>query len=408
MSPDPYLSAKEAADMLNISLPTLYSYVSRGMIRSEIAGDSSRRKRYYREDVDKMIRQKEASRNPEKIMETALHFGAPVMESALTLILDGKLYYRGMDATVLATEYTVEDVAELMWTYTMDKSNTLFEDITLPASQEYMPILADLPDDLPYLTQLQMILPYIAAGDYASYDLRPETVAQTGARIMKLMVSIVTGDIDGQRGIARTLQETWAHAEPDAKRLINAALILCADHELNASSFTARIIASAGATPYAVVTGGLSAVQGVKHGGSTARVEAFLREVESSHNARRVIAERLQRGESINGFGHPLYANGDPRATTLLDMMRDTYPDNPIIALADEIEAGMLDLIGLQPNIDFALTILSRLLGLRADSAITIFALGRVIGWIGHAIEQYETGRLIRPRAKYIGEQPSS
>lgn len=404
MSSNRYLSAKQASSMLNISLSTLYAYVSRGLIRSESSGTDTRKKRYYREDVEKLIQQKEASRNPEKLVETALHFGAPVLESRLSLIMDGRLYYRGLDVSVLATESTVEDVAELLWVGNVAQG--LFTDITLPPLQDYIPMLADLPDDLPYLTQLQMTLPLIAAGDYAAYDLRAEAVMQTGARIMKLMVSIVTGDIAGDRGVARTLQETWAQAQPQAKHLINAALILCADHELNASSFTARIVASAGATPYSVVMAGLSAVQGIKHGGSTARVEAFLREVESPQNARRAIAERLQRGESINGFGHPLYPDRDPRADTLLSMMRETYPDHPVLEMADAVEHGCMELIGLAPNIDFALMILARLLNLRTDGALTLFALGRVIGWVGHAIEQYEENRLIRPRAKYVGEPP--
>lgn len=406
MPADRYLNAKEASEMLNVSLSTLYAYVSRGLIRSEASGTDTRKKRYYREDIEKLIQQREASRNPEKMVKAALHFGAPVLESRLTLIMDGHLYYRGLDVSALATESTVEDVAELLWVGNTNVVDGLFTNITLPPLQDYMPILADLPDNLPYLTQLQMTLPLIAAGDYAAYDLRSEAVMQTGARIMKLMMSIVTGDVEGDRGIARTLQETWAQAQPQAKRLINAALILCADHELNASSFTARIVASARATPYAVVMAGLSALQGIKHGGNTARVEAFLREVESPQNARRAIVERLQRGESINGFGHPLYPDRDPRADALLSMMSETYPDHPVLKMAQNVEEGMAGLIGLAPNVDFALTILARLLNLRADGAITLFALGRVIGWIGHAIEQYEDNRLIRPRAKYIGDHP--
>src|SRR5215213_6203710 len=110
-----YLSAKEAADKLNISIATLYAYVSRGLIRSEQSSEAKRQRRYYAEDVDKLLARKEGRRNPEKLAQDALHWGAPILDSAITLLDSNKIYYRGFDAVKLAREKTVEQVAALIW-----------------------------------------------------------------------------------------------------------------------------------------------------------------------------------------------------------------------------------------------------------------------------------------------------
>jgi citrate synthase len=190
--------------------------------------------------------------------------------------------------------------------------------------------------------------------------------------------------------------------------IVRAALILCADHELNVSSFTARCVASAGSNPYAVVIGGLAALEGPRHGGAGARVEAMLESVRKSRDLAGAIQARLQRGEPIEGFGHPLYPDGDPRAKALFELLRAAYAKSPELAFMLAFGRAASDAGRGHPNLDFALTAVSRVLRLPAGSPIVLFAAGRTIGWIGHAIEQYATGQLIRPRAKYVGERPVS
>ncbi|MBA3617002.1 MAG: citrate synthase, partial [Rubrobacteraceae bacterium] len=159
-------------------------------------------------------------------------------------------------------------------------------------------------------------------------------------------------------------------------------------------------------TPYAVVLAGLAALGGVKHGGEIELVEAFLREVEGVGDARAVISGRLRRGERIPGFGHSLYPEGDPRGAGLLRVVAGTYPESIAVALSGTVAGEMLHLMGERPNVDFALATVARALELPPGGAIALFALGRTVGWIGHAIEQYRSGSLIRPRARYMGEQP--
>jgi citrate synthase len=203
------------------------------------------------------------------------------------------------------------------------------------------------------------------------------------------------------------LQKRWVPRDCGAASILSAALILCADHELNVSSFTARCVASTAATPYDVVMAGLAALKGGKHGGATARVDAFLREIGSVKNARRVIADRLRRAERLPGFGQPLYPQGDPRARTLLELRAKTYSRTRAMELASAIAAEVHRVTGQHPNLDFGLTTVAWVLNLPAGSPLALFALGRTVGWIGHAIEQYEVDGLIRPRARYVGRIPA-
>jgi citrate synthase len=312
-----YMTAEEAAAALEISRATLYAYVSRGLIRSEPAGAGTRAHRYYREDIERLHARQKQRRNPaaaaQQAAAAALHFGTPVLASGLTLIAQGHLYYRGRDVLELAQEQTLEQVATLLWTG--ETREVLFSSVgALPeAVQALRPHLARLAP----LERLQMVLPTSAAADAAAYDRRPRVLAQTGARILSLLVAVAAGEEAVGSGFVATLQRGWGVGGDKAARLLNAALVLCADHELNVSSFTARCVASAGSTLYGVVLAGLAALQGTRHGGHTARVAALLREVEAPQQARDVLAGRLRRGENIPGFGHRLYPKGDPRGRLL-------------------------------------------------------------------------------------------
>jgi citrate synthase len=386
---------------VGVSLATLYAYVSRGMIRSEAAGGTGRRRRYRAEDVRRLKERKERRRNPDRAVEGALHWGTPVMESAITLITDDGLHFRGQDVVTLASRSSIEEVAALIWTGDTSRSAELFS----PDPPRLSPrIRAALGSGLPPIEAFQVLLSLASGDDPAAYDLRSAAVARTGARIVRLMANAAGARA---RGIAETLGLGWSPHDPGARALLDSALVLCADHELPVSTFVARCVASSEATPYAVVVAGLSAVGGVKHGGHLELVEAFLREVEAVEDARKVMAGRLRRGEQIPGFGHSLYPGGDPRGAELLRLTSAAYPDSPAVELCRAVADKVLELIGERPTVDFGLVTLARALGLPPGGAVALFALGRTVGWIGHAIEQYEGGSLIRPRTRYVGEQPA-
>lgn len=386
-----WLDANGATRLLGISRATLYAYVSRGFVRSEPVPGRPRERRYAREDVERLRVRAEERRNPEKAAEHALRWGVPILESAITLIGGGKLYYRGHDAAELARTRSLEEVAALIWTGAFDAD--IF-DTPLHV------VGGASPADLPILNRAQSILPLVAARDPLAFDLRPRAVAQTGWRIMNLLTSVAAETRELAPTIEETLAHAWAPKKKEAANIIRAALILCADHELNVSAFTARCVASANSNPYAVVLAGLAALEGTKHGGATERVEALLDELRRTRDPRKALADRLRRGAPIDGFGHPLYPDGDPRAVVLLDML----PKSKFVPNAASAAEHVL---GEKPNLDFALAAASRALGLPRGAGLAIFAIGRTIGWIAHAIEQYEQNAIIRPRAKYVGPAPS-
>ncbi len=289
MSKERYLSGRDAAAELGVKLPTLYAYVSRGLIRSEPGGGTRRNRRYRAEDIQKLKERKEQRRDPSRLTENALHWGAPVMESAITLIEDGRLHYRGRDAVVLSKNHTLEQVAELIWTGRLPEGESAIFGVMSDALALYSRAANTVSRELtPVERNFGVSLQLVAARDTTAYDLRPTAVARTGARILRLLAATAVGGGSADTGVARTLQQGWAPSEPQAATLLDAALILCADHELNVSSFAARCVASAGATPYAVAVAGLCALSGVEHGGNTERVEAFLKEAGTATRARDV------------------------------------------------------------------------------------------------------------------------
>lgn len=387
-----WVDADEAVELLGVSRATLYAYVSRGRIRSEPRLRGDRRSRYSRDDVERLVARTRERRNPEKAAEQALHWGLPILESAITLIADERIYYRGLDAGTLAQQDSLAEVAALLWT-----GNRAGAAFTAP---ERVPLPKPGASGVAFVPAAQAALALAAADDPLAYDLRARAVAQTGWRILWLLVRVAAGGAATGATLDSTLAAAWR--VPRAGDLLRAALILCADHELNVSAFTARCVASAGSSPYAVVIAGLAALEGTRHGGTTARIDAVWESLRRADSVRRALTERLRRGETLEGFGHPLYRNGDPRAAQLLAML----PKGRAATFADEIATAARAVLGEAPTVDFALVAVARALGLPSGSALTLFAIGRTLGWLAHAIEQYERAAIIRPRAKYVGERP--
>ena len=248
-----YLTTKEVCAELEITAPTLYAYVSRGLIRSESAGGKTRARRYAQEDVQRLKDRKELRRDPTKLTKLtaeALHWGTPLLDSAISLIDDGQLYYRGHNVADLAKSYDVEDVAGLIWLDDLESGQrSLFPTSALTLSK-IVGTLVRTTQILPPLERFQAILPFIAVDDVAAYDTRPEAVARTGARLLRFLALIATEQKRTNASLAQTLQQGWVPDDLQAATLFNLALILCADHELNVSSFTARCVASAKSSPY--------------------------------------------------------------------------------------------------------------------------------------------------------------
>ena len=394
----PWMSATEAAAALGVSRATLYAYVSRGRVRSQPMPGRLRTRGYAREDVERLRRRTEERRAPDKAAARSLQWGLPVLESAIALIDGQRLFYRGHDAVGLARTRSLQEVASLIWTGGFDAS------AGEPAPLDRAPAVDPT---APFIARAQSMLALAAASDPAAADPRPEAVARSGWRILRMLVQAATARAPREATLEAALARGW-RLDARAADLVRAVLVLCADHELNVSSFTARCVASAGSTPYAVVIAGLAALEGAKHGGSSARAEAMLVALRREKDVGRALAARLQRGERLDGFGHPLYPQGDPRATAILQWLRARYPRSAEQVFVRAVARAATRTTGEPPNLDFALAAASRVLRLPAGAPLMLFAIGRTIGWIGHAIEQYASGQLIRPRAKYVGVAPGA
>ncbi|HEY2905239.1 MAG TPA: citrate synthase [Vicinamibacterales bacterium] len=393
--PHAWIGAVEASRLLGVSRATLYAYVSRGFVRSQAAPGSPRERMYSRDDAERLRRRAEERRAPDKAAARALQWGMPILESSIALIDGRTLYYRGLDAAALARSRSLEEVAALIWAGRLD---------ALPAATAVPKIALPRPS-VPFIARAQSMLASAAARDALAMDLRPASVAATGWKILRLLSKAATESEPGDATVDVALARKW---EVGARGIdvMRAALVLCADHELNVSSFTARCVASAGSHPYAVVIAALAALEGPRHGGASARVESMLDAMRRARSLGAALGARLRRGESIDGFGHPLYRDGDPRAQLLLELLGEHYAKSAEYRFVAEFVQAATSSTGEHPNIDFGLAAAARVLALPAGSPLILFAIGRSVGWIGHAIEQYATGQLIRPRAKYVGIAP--
>lgn len=389
------LSARDTAALLGVKLDTLYAYVSRGLLRS-VAVPGSRERRYRVADVERF----RAGRGADRTAGEAL---VPVIDSAICLIEAGRFYYRGSDAVRLAETATLEEVAALLWEDRSVGAQSA-PSPARPRKRGRAPRRDSLPQPSGLIERCQVRLATLAAADLAALDVTRAGVIRTGRAILTELAATICNTAPHSDPVHRQLAAAW-RLDAGAADLIRRCLVLLADHELNASTYVARCIASTGATPYAVVAGALSALSGRRHGGASARAEALFHDIGGEADPMAAMAARLARDESLPGLGHPLYPQGDPRALAIVEALRAARPQDGARIAATAVAA--MQLTGQYPNVDFALGGAVAALGLPTGAALSIFVLGRTVGWIAHAIEQYEGGDLIRPRARYTGPRPS-
>ena len=386
---DGYLSAEEAAAHLGVSRATLYAYVSRGLIVSEsLHGSASRSRRYPRSALDELKARRERRRDPTLSAHGALSSGAPVLDSALTLIADGRVWYRGVDACELSRSAKLEEVACLLWTGTVEHASELFPQAASPgAGRSSRRSISD---------RLFACLVEARSGHAVAISDLTRPALRAAARTIKQLFDVAGAT--GTGTLAERLSRGWHAPNPDD---INAALILCADHGLSASSFTARCVASTDAPIGNVLMAGLCALEGRRHGGVTSdRLDELVREGERD-GVRRACHRALSRDGWLPGFSGVLYLEGDPRANELLSRIK--LPDSDALA---QIGAFARDELDARPSLEFALAALARSAALPVGAAFGLFALGRSVGWIAHAIEAAADGKLIRPHARYTGPAP--
>ena len=246
------------------------------------------------------------------------------------------------------------------------------------------------------------VLALAASADPRAFTRAADGRAMVGARILRLLVATMLNAEASAEPLHLQIARAWAGDNKHAPDLIRRALVLLADHELNASTFTARCAASTGLNLYDAIIAGLAALKGPKHGGAGVLASRLVKTL-IDHDVEPVIRERVALGERFAGFGHGVYKRGDPRAQSLLDALARAGAPRKFTR---EVPERIAEATGEFVNIDYALAVLVHSLRLPSGSELALFAMARSVGWIAHASEQLQHGKLIRPRARYVGPAP--
>ena len=405
-----FLSGAEAAALLGVKRETLYAYASRGLVRSEPTG-RGRERRYRRDDLLRLQARRDARAGHGPVAAGALRWGEPVLSSAITSLDPTGPRYRGHPAVALAASASFEAVAELLWSGALPEEPPAWHAADLGVRTRTLAAL--LPPGAHPLVALSLAVPALGAADPERSDRAPEA-EKARARALILRMAALAGFARdptrapaavGAGSVARAfLVGLGARTDAEAEQAVRQALVLTADHELNASTFVVRITASAKADLYACVGAGLAAASGRRHGGSCDLVEALVAEAAACNEGpRALVRERTRTGWALPGFGHPIYAGGDPRAPPLLRAASAIAPATgelgALFAVLEAMEARGAE----PPSVDYGLVAMAIALGLPPGSATALFVIGRAAGWVAHVLEQREAGFMLRPRARYVG-----
>lgn len=398
-----FLSARDTCRLLGISRATLYAYVSRGLLESR-PGPDHRSRLYLRQDVERLAQRKRAGRGEARGAAQSLDRGLPVLETRISLIRPDGPYYRGRSAIAeVRAGASLEDIARLLWDCGED------DPFAMPLSAWPDPVAAIAGNaDLPPLERTMAAIPLLALQERHSFNSAPQVRHRVAGTLLRQNAALLVAQPPSPWPVHRLLARSWRPGDDAFEDLVRAALVLCADHELNVSAFAARVVASTGAHLHATVCSGLAALSGPRHGGATARAYAFIAETLQAASPRDSISARWQRGDDLPGFRHALYPHGDPRAAELLERLRAYAPDAATMDGIDAIVETTEEISGQRPNIDFMLAAICHAYRLPATPALVMFAAGRLAGWLAHALEQQAQGGLIRPRARYAGAPPTT
>lgn len=364
-------SASQACYRLKISMQTLYAYVSRGLLRTKRHPHDSRKRLYSSIDVDHLIARQNRGRSRKEIAQSTIDFGEPVFQSKVSRISNGQYFYQGKNAVDLSRKASLEDVFSLL-------CKTKITHSSHTSKSRYISN-----HSVPLARFVDALANQVTQGNVFGNK-------RTAFNLLKLMSCNAVGNDDtkSNKPIHKQLASSWS-LDPRAPDLIRRALVLSADHELNASTYASRTTASAGASLPACLLTGISTLSGSYHGGLTDLCLKWM--IESAGKKLNQIDLPIEKPPP--GFGHRLYPDGDPRAAEILRCCPAPKSWQRITRAIVKNNSSW------HPTLDFGLATLEYQLKLPKGSGFSIFAVGRTVGWLAHCFEQRETGNLIRPRA---------
>lgn len=340
---------------------------------------------------------------------------------------EGILIYQGYDIHDLAEHSTFEEVIYLLWNGRLPKREELDElnsqiRANYPIPSEIVDLMKTFPKDADPMDVLRTSVSALGFYDKeTAHKTDRENAVKAAIKLTAQFPTVVTAwerIRQGKEVVAPLADQNIATnflymlrgemPEADEVKIFDICLILHADHELNASTFTTRVIAGTLADVYGSVTGGICALAGPLHGGANTNVMKMLLEIGSLENVDSWLDKALEEKRKIMGIGHAVYKTEDPRATWLRKFSKqvgEKVGNLQWFEMSQKIEKAMHEKKGMFPNVDFYSASTYYLMGIPLDQYTPIFAVSRISGWTGHILEQYSNNKLIRPRAEYIGER---
>lgn len=350
--------------------------------------------------------------------------GIVATTSSISSIIDGVLTYRGLNIDDLTEHASFEEVIYLLWFGKLPRQSELDRllqqlDEEASLSEELIAVIESIPKDANPMAALRTCVSMLALYDHEANDMSREANVNKAIRLQAKLPAIVAAfarirngkQAIGPRkgvGIAHNFLYMLTGQDPDpiAVESLNKALVLHADHELNASTFAARVTVATLSDMYSGITSAIGTLKGPLHGGANEAVMEMLEEIGNASQVQSYIMDKLNNREKIMGFGHRVYKNGDPRAKHLKKMSQELGKltgDSNWYEMSVQIEQLVTSEKGLKPNVDFFSASVYTALEIPRDLFTPIFAMSRVSGWTAHILEQYDNNRLIRPRAEYVG-----
>ncbi|GGE51994.1 citrate synthase 2 [Pullulanibacillus camelliae] len=353
--------------------------------------------------------------------------GVVATTSAVSSIINGVLTYKGYNIDDLAEKSTFEEVVYLLWNDKLPNQSELdafrkelLEEMVVP-SEVFEQIKSFPLQGVHPMAVLRSVVSVLGLYDAEADEMTEEANKRKALRLQAKLPAIVAGFTrirDGKEPVAPRNDLSFAanflymlfDREPNSVEVeaFNKALILHADHELNASTFTARVCVATLSDVYSGITAAISALKGPLHGGANERVMKMLTEIGSEDKVEPYLENAFANKEKIMGFGHRVYKDGDPRAKHLREMSRqltEISGEPKWYNMSVKMEEIVSKEKGLLPNVDFYSASMYHSLGIPHDIFTPIFAVSRVSGWLAHILEQYANNRLIRPRAEYVGPE---
>ncbi|MFT4975713.1 MAG: citrate synthase [Myxococcota bacterium] len=400
---DQLLSADEASSLLGVKKSTLYTYVSRGLLR-RVQGVDGRTRRYLRDDVIHLKQRASERSGQAAVAIEAMRWGQPVLDTAVSDHGSGRVLFRGRDLAVLLTDpaQRFEQIAALLWG---DEPDADWPEPAQPPTHAWAALRR--------LERLALVVSLDAIQDPLRFGAQPAAERQRARRLCRLLAIAAAPSAEqaARAAEADTIASSLAISLGDDAALsgpLDRALSCCAEQGLDPATYAARVTASTGADLHACVLSGLATLSGPSLAGRCDRVAAWLRWLSMDPMPPEVvIGQQLARGESIPGF-HDAADAADPRAGILLAVAAASdRTGGQATGLIDAVIAAARSRGYPPPSMDLALVALCQSLRLPADAAATIFAVARVVGWTAHVQEQRARDSIIQPRARYTGPSPT-